>query len=66
MNVESEMIKQHLMIRDLKKEIEKIESVLVVLNENDIHTKTLLTLLWADMKKRNDSDMEKLVGVLYG
>ena len=65
MNIESELVELRMKVLDLESENKSIKNVLLVLNENDSHTKTLLTILWADLKKRNSPDVEK-GDIIYG
>ena len=62
MDLESEIVRLGLKVSDLERENKVMRDAIVLLDENDSHTKTILTVLWADLKKRN----EESVGVLYG
>jgi hypothetical protein len=60
MDVMAEVVELRLMVNDLKKENEKIVTILSNMTEADIHTKNLLKVLYADLKKRYTSDVEEV------
>lgn len=59
MNVESELVELRMLVNDLKKENERIVCILSDITEDDKHTKTLLKILYTDLKKRYVSDCEE-------
>ena len=60
MDVVAEVVELRLLINDLKKENEKIVTILSNITEDDIHTKNLLKLLYADLKKRYTPSVEEV------
>ncbi len=62
MDVESEIVMLRMKVIDLEEENKLIKSALSVLDDNDTHTKNILTVLWADFKRHNNEEVVKSYG----
>lgn len=59
MNLESELVEQHLIIKDLEKRLNE-------LSESHVRTLRVLNVLAKDFARRNDPCVEDVVRCMYG
>jgi uncharacterized coiled-coil protein SlyX len=59
LDLESELVEQHLIIRDLERQ-------LVELRESHVRTLKVLNVLAKDFARRNDPSVEDVVRCMYG